>query len=82
MAKGVAPQVLRVQGCSTFEPVRQRAYTANGQADNRRVEIEWTSELLEERQDSSNVSSAPLNEKLATPGAPKSSPADKKPDEK
>ena len=36
MSKGVSPEVLRVQGCSTFEPVRQHAYNSNGQADNRR----------------------------------------------
>lgn len=66
MSKGVAPEVLRVQGCSTFEPVRQRAYTAASQLDNRRVEIEWTSELVEDRQDRNAVPTAPLNEKPTT----------------
>jgi len=55
MAHGVSPEVLRVEGCSTFEPIRQRAYNENAQADNRRVEIEWTSELVEERQDPTDV---------------------------
>ena len=55
MAHGVSPEVLRVEGCSTFEPIRQRAYSATAQADNRRVEIEWTSELVEERQDPTDV---------------------------
>ncbi|HLL89158.1 MAG TPA: OmpA family protein [Tepidisphaeraceae bacterium] len=48
---GVEPEILRVQGCSTFEPVRQRAYTPDGQAMNRRVEVEATSTLADERQD-------------------------------
>jgi len=55
MAHGVSPEVLRVEGCSTFEPIRQRAYSVTAQADNRRVEIEWTSELVEERQDPTDV---------------------------
>jgi chemotaxis protein MotB len=71
MTKGVAPQVLRVQGCSTFEPVHQRAYSPGGQTDNRRVEIEWTSELVDERADRNNVPTAPLNEKPGTTAAEK-----------
>lgn len=47
---GVDPQILRVQGCSTFEPVVQRAYTPEARALNRRVEIEVTSVLVGERQ--------------------------------
>ena len=49
--KGISPEVLRVQGCSTFEPVKQRAYSAEAQAENRRVEVEATAELIEDRQD-------------------------------
>src|SRR4051794_6227242 len=30
-AHGVEPEILRVQGCSIFEPVAERAYTAGGQ---------------------------------------------------
>jgi outer membrane protein OmpA-like peptidoglycan-associated protein len=52
---GVEPAILRVQGCSTFEPVAQRAYTASAQAQNRRVEVEATANLLEERQDPKNA---------------------------
>jgi chemotaxis protein MotB len=48
---GVEPEILRVQGCSIFEPVRQRAYTAESQANNRRVEVEATAQLVEELQD-------------------------------
>ena len=36
---GVEPEVLRVQGCSTFEPVRQGDSSAAAQSLNRRVEV-------------------------------------------
>jgi len=52
VAHGVEPDILRVQGCGTFEPVIQRAYQANAQAQNRRVEVEVTAQLVSERQDS------------------------------
>ena len=48
---GVNPAILRVQGCSTFEPIVQRTYTPDGQLQNRRVEVEATATLLSERQD-------------------------------
>jgi chemotaxis protein MotB len=50
---GVEPEVLRVQGCSIFEPVRQRAYGAEKQANNRRVEVEASATLVEDLQDKS-----------------------------
>lgn len=50
-SQGVAPEILRVQGCSTFEPVVQRVYTPQAQANNRRVEVEATATLVEELQD-------------------------------
>ena len=50
IAHGVAPQVLRIQGCSTFEPVKVRAYTPQSVALNRRVEIEVTATLVEQKQ--------------------------------
>jgi outer membrane protein OmpA-like peptidoglycan-associated protein len=50
---GVEPDILRVQGCSTFEPVAQRAYTVAAQANNRRVEVEATATLVEQLQDQS-----------------------------
>jgi outer membrane protein OmpA-like peptidoglycan-associated protein len=50
-SRGVSPDILRVQGCSTFEPVQQRAYTAQAQAHNRRVEVEATANLVEQFQD-------------------------------
>jgi outer membrane protein OmpA-like peptidoglycan-associated protein len=49
--KGVSPDILRVLGCSTFEPVHERAYTANRQAFNRRVEVEATTTLVQQLQD-------------------------------
>lgn len=48
---GVDPAIIRVQGCSTFEPVVQRIYIADAQAQNRRVEVEATATLLQDRQD-------------------------------
>lgn len=58
---GVDPAVLRVQGCSTFEPVIQRTYTPDAQLQNRRVEVESTATLLEERQDHpSSATTKPL----------------------
>ena len=47
--QGVDPQVLRVQGCSTFEPVAERAYTSDARAANRRVEVEVTASLIADR---------------------------------
>jgi flagellar motor protein MotB len=51
ISKGVSADILRVQGCSTFEPVVQRAYTPEGRASNRRVEVEATATLVESFQD-------------------------------
>jgi outer membrane protein OmpA-like peptidoglycan-associated protein len=50
LSKGCSPDVLRVQGCSTFEPVVQKVYDAGAQAFNRRVEIEVTNVTVPERQ--------------------------------
>ena len=47
----VEPEILRVQGCSTFEPVSRGAYTEDAQSRNRRVEVEATDTLVQERQD-------------------------------
>jgi chemotaxis protein MotB len=62
ISKGMSPDVLRVQGCATFEPVVQRAYGEGAQALNRRVEVEVTNTIVPERQDASR-------EKTATPAA-------------
>jgi outer membrane protein OmpA-like peptidoglycan-associated protein len=50
-SRGVEPEILRVQGCSTFEPVVQRAYTPESQAVNRRVDVDATATLVPELQD-------------------------------
>jgi outer membrane protein OmpA-like peptidoglycan-associated protein len=48
---GVDPEIIRVQGCSTFEPVVSHVYTTNSQAQNRRVEVEASSTLVDELKD-------------------------------
>jgi flagellar motor protein MotB len=45
-ANGVSPEILRVQGCSTFEPVEQGDYSPDAQTVNRRVEVEVTPTLV------------------------------------
>ncbi len=55
VSQGVSPDVMRVIGCSNFEPVQQRTYTAAGHALNRRVEIEATDLLVEQLQDKDKV---------------------------
>jgi flagellar motor protein MotB len=45
---GVDPHIVRVQGCSTFEPLRKREYSAEAQASNRRIEVEATATLSDE----------------------------------
>ncbi len=60
-AHGVSPDILRVQGCSTFEPVMQREYTLDSQVVNRRVEVEVTPTLVTDLQQSPKPStSAPV----------------------
>jgi outer membrane protein OmpA-like peptidoglycan-associated protein len=54
---GVDPEILRVQGCSTFEPVLQRAYSEERRRDNRRVEVEGTDSPVAERQDAARTTS-------------------------
>jgi chemotaxis protein MotB len=51
VAHGVDRETIRVQGCSTFEPVVQRAYTGDARSQNRRVEVESTATLVRELQD-------------------------------
>jgi len=48
---GVDPEILRIQGCSTYEPLVQHQYNPDSQAMNRRAEVEVTSNLVEEMQD-------------------------------
>ena len=49
-ADGVSPDVLRVVGCSTFEPVVAGRYTPGVQADNRRVEVLVSPQLADDVQ--------------------------------
>jgi flagellar motor protein MotB len=49
--RGIEPDMIRVQGCSTFEPLTQRQYTADSQTLNRRVEVEATNTLIDDLQD-------------------------------
>src|SRR4051812_45991572 len=57
---GVEAEILRVQGCSVFEPVAERAYTAGAQTTNRRVEVESTSTLVDDLQDRRSSATKPL----------------------
>ena len=56
VSRGVEPDILRVIGCSTFEPVMQRAYTIDNRQLNRRVELEATTTLVTEFQGTSATS--------------------------
>jgi flagellar motor protein MotB len=60
VTRDVSPDVLRVQGCSTFEPVQQSAYTRDAQAANRRIEVYSTDTLVSELQDPRRTSQAPV----------------------
>lgn len=51
ISKGIDRETIRVQGCSTYEPVVQRAYTVDARLLNRRVEVEATGTLVRELQD-------------------------------
>jgi outer membrane protein OmpA-like peptidoglycan-associated protein len=51
ISKRVEPDTLRVQGCSTIEPVTRGNPSPEAQATNRRVEIETTASLVGDRQD-------------------------------
>jgi len=50
VTKGVDARAIRVQGCSTFEPLSQGQYTVDSQALNRRVEVEATNTLIDDLQ--------------------------------
>jgi flagellar motor protein MotB len=48
VTKGVDPHLIRVQGCSTFEPLTEREYTVDSQTLNRRVEVEATNTIFDD----------------------------------
>lgn len=60
ISKGLSPDVVRVEGCSTHEPVVQKVYTPNSQILNRRVEVEATDTLVRERQDRDAPTTVPV----------------------
>lgn len=66
IAQGVDPEILRPQGCGTYEPVAQRAYGQNSQAVNRRVEVEATAMLVEDFQDKDVQAAIPVKDSAPT----------------
>jgi flagellar motor protein MotB len=66
VSKGVEADIIRVQGCSTFEPLTQHQYTVDAQTLNRRVEVEATNTLIDDLQDkprnSDGATSAPSDQ--------------------
>ena len=60
-SRGVSPDILRVQGCSTFEPVRQQAYSAELKEQNRRVEVFTTDLIVHDLQDPRATSMLPVD---------------------
>lgn len=54
-SKGVEPEVLRVQGCSTFEPIRQGDSSIAAQSLNRRVEVFVSDTLVDALQDRASL---------------------------
>ena len=69
VSRGVTPDIIRVQGCSAFEPVVLRTYTPDAQSFNRRVEVEATDVLVPERQGSGSKP-APTRSALTAADAP------------
>lgn len=55
IALGVAPQKLRAQGCSHYEPVKEGIYTNDKQRVNRRVEIFSTDVTTDDLRDPKRV---------------------------
>ena len=55
ISAGVDARVLRVQGCSTFEPVTKQAYSEQKNSQNRRVEVESSDNTLSDVQDSART---------------------------
>jgi flagellar motor protein MotB len=67
IANGISADVIRVQGCSTFEPIVQRSYEPGALAVNRRVEVEVSNVPVTERQDLSRPASVAPLESLTDP---------------
>ena len=73
---GVTPDILRVQGCSTFEPVVQHEYTAISKEQNRRVEVEVTPTLVDELQQQPTTAHSQAEQSTAAPTTQAAIPAD------
>jgi chemotaxis protein MotB len=71
VSQGVDRETIRVQGCSTYEPVIQRAYTGDAKNQNRRVEVESTATLVKELQDSPRTRGPVITRDLPPPPPPK-----------
>jgi flagellar motor protein MotB len=78
MKQGVDPALMRVEGCSTFEPQVEHEYTSEALRANRRVEVEATATLVDELA----APRAPTTDPLMTatqpspPAADQSTPTD------
>ena len=59
IASGVEPETIRVQGCGTFEPIRQGDSSPSAQAYNRRVEVFVTDTLVDQLQGRRDASAEP-----------------------
>jgi flagellar motor protein MotB len=59
-SQGVDPALMRVEGCSTFEPLIEHEYTPDALRLNRRVEVEATATLVEELQDNAPPTTDPM----------------------
>lgn len=69
--QGVTPEILRVQGCGSYEPVRRRAYDEADRRTNRRVEVEATDQLVGARAVSADPTvPSPAPPANAGPGTP------------
>jgi hypothetical protein len=76
IARGVDRETVRVQGCSAYEPVVQRAYTVDAKLLNRRVEVEATGTLVRELQDTPKANRGKVFP-LTSPPAASEQPAHK-----
>jgi len=74
-AHGVSPDILRVQGCSSFEPVVQHEYTEMSKEVNRRVEVEVTPTLVDDLQQPT-TSPSPSTQAESAPTTQAAVPAD------
>ena len=70
IAQGVDPEIVRVQGCSTFEPIVSHVYTTESQSQNRRVEVQATSQLVDDLKDRPATTQPTIEEPTTKPQGP------------